>query len=75
MKFRLILVFWAMFFANANSFASHILIPMDATQTNHLKSYGIAYWALAKNIEVKWLLNYKGGSFMCQYADFIQKEL
>jgi hypothetical protein len=37
---------------------------MDLRQSDHLKSYGIAFWALTKNIEVDWLLNYRGGSFM-----------
>ncbi len=43
-----------------------LLIPMDDTQKNHLKAYGIAYWVLAQNVEVKWLLNYRGGSFLMQ---------
>jgi len=43
---------------------SKILIPMDLTQSDHLKAYGIAYWALTRGIEVDWLLNYRGGSFM-----------
>ena len=34
-----------------------LLIPMDETQKDHLKSYGIAYWVLEKDVEVKWLLN------------------
>jgi hypothetical protein len=41
-----------------------ILIPMDLKQSNHLKAYGIAFWTLEKGIEVDWLLNYRGGSFM-----------
>jgi len=41
-----------------------VLIPMDLTQTDHLKSYGVAYWALEKGYRVEWLLNYRGGSFM-----------
>ncbi len=41
-----------------------ILIYMDLKQTDHLKAYGIAYWALTKGIDVDWLLNYRGGSFM-----------
>lgn len=44
--------------------ASSILIPMDETQKNHLKAYGITYWVLAKEVEAQWLLNYRGGSFM-----------
>ena len=46
------------------SAAQKILIPMDLKQTDHLKAYGIAYWALTKNIEVDWLLNYRAGSFL-----------
>ena len=41
-----------------------VLIPMDLTQTDHLKSYGVAYWALEKGYRVEWLLNYRGGSFL-----------
>jgi len=37
---------------------------MDKDQKNHLKAYGIAYWVLKKDVEVYWLLNYRGGSFM-----------
>ncbi|WP_337040476.1 asparagine synthetase B [Emticicia sp. 17c] len=46
-------------------FANKILIPMDETQKNHLKSYGIAFWLLKEhNVEIEWLLNYRGGSFL-----------
>jgi len=54
---------------------SYILMPMDASQSNHLKAYGIAYWILTKDIEVDWLLNYRGGSFMCKYYQQIENEL
>ena len=37
---------------------------MDDTQNNHLKAYGLAYKALMNGIVVKWLLNYRGGSFL-----------
>jgi hypothetical protein len=52
-----------------------ILIPMDEKQTNHLKAYGVTYWILKSEMEVDWLLNYRGGSFMCQYHPAIQNEL
>jgi len=59
----------------SQSYASYILVPMDAeTQENHLKAYGITYWTLAKNIKVKWLLNYRGGSFLLPDTVEIQKE-
>lgn len=55
--------------------ASYILIPMDAeSQKNHLKAYGITYWTLNKQENVKWLLNYRGGSFLLPYIDSIEKE-
>ncbi len=55
--------------------ASSILIPMDSEQQkNHLKAYGITYWALSKGIKVNWLLNYRGGSFMMPDAAEIRKE-
>jgi hypothetical protein len=44
--------------------AEKILIPMDHTQKNHLKAYGLAYRALQSSIPVEWLLNYRGGSFL-----------
>ena len=44
--------------------AAYLLIPMDNTQTNHLKAYGVAYWVLQREVEISWLLNYKGGSFI-----------
>src|SRR5258706_78218 len=55
--------------------SNSIFIPMDEKQTNHLKAYGIAYWILKSDIEVDWLLNYRGGSFMCKYNPKIQNEL
>lgn len=55
--------------------ASFILIPMDeTTQTNHLKAYGITYWALDKQYKASWLLNYRGGSFLLPDAPEIRKE-
>lgn len=50
--------------ANLRANAAQILIPMDDTQANHLKAYGIAYWVLQSGIEINWMLNYRGGSFM-----------
>lgn len=55
-------------------FANFLLVPMDNTQTNHLKAYGLAYILLQDDIDVDWLLNYRGGSFMIQYSKSIEKE-
>jgi len=54
--------------------AQRLLIPMDLTQTDHLKAYGISYHALQKGINVEWLLNYRAGSFLMNPDDAIAKE-
>lgn len=56
-------------------FASRLFIPMDESQKNHLKAYGIAYWVLkVYDTEVDWLLNYKGGSFMMPQSQRFENE-
>ena len=55
--------------------AAYLLIPMDNSQSNHLKAYGIAYWTLQNEVEIDWLLNYRGGSFMVKYLQKIENEL
>jgi hypothetical protein len=47
---------------------------MDDVQKDHLKSYGITFWVLENGIEVKWLLNYRGGSFLMQHSPVIEDE-
>lgn len=54
--------------------ATQLLIPMDKGQKNHLKAYGIAYWCLQREVEVSWLLNYRGGSFMVSHVKTIEDE-
>ncbi|EHQ28558.1 hypothetical protein Mucpa_4468 [Mucilaginibacter paludis DSM 18603] len=54
--------------------ASSLLLPMDESQKDHLKSYGIAFWTLKNGEEVDWLLNYRGGSFMMKYDQKIENE-
>jgi len=60
-----ILIFFSIVLIVAPSVrASKILIPMDLTQSDHLKAYGVAYWCLEYNVNVEWLLNYRDGSFL-----------
>ncbi len=56
------------------SYANHILIPMDEKQSNHLKAYGIAYSVLDEGLDLDWLLNYRGGSYLIKYVSTIEKE-
>ncbi|MBK6627786.1 MAG: asparagine synthetase B [Flavobacteriales bacterium] len=54
--------------------ASRLLIPMDGSQRDHLKAYGIAYWTLQRDVTVEWLLNYRGGSFLIDHIPAIEQE-
>jgi len=51
-----------------------LLLPMDLQQRDHLKAYGVAYWALTKGFTVDWLLNYRGGSFLMDNAEILAGE-
>ena len=73
MKNFLIVILFLFF--STQTYSSYILIPMDAeTQDNHLKAYGITFWTLEKQIKVKWLLNYRGGSFLLPDEESIKRE-
>ena len=73
MKNILLLLFIVLF--SKIGMSSYILIPMDeVNQKNHLKAYGISYWILQNDIEIEWLLNYKGGSFLIKYYKDIENE-
>ncbi|MFQ5768928.1 MAG: asparagine synthetase B [bacterium] len=78
MRKTFLIILFAVFqlsFTPQRSFAQKILIYMDLKQTDHLKAYGVAYWALERNINVEWLLNYRGGSFMMEYYPAIEQQL
>ncbi len=51
--------------------AAELLVPMDGTQSNHLKAYGLAFKVLKKGAPVSWLLNYRGGSFLLPATGFV----
>jgi hypothetical protein len=72
MKHFTLLFFYLGFILTAN--ANRVLVPMDPSQKNHLKAYGVAYWVLKQDLDVDWLLNYRDGSFMLPYTDAIEKE-
>ena len=59
---------------SSTTWASKLLIPMDNTQRDHLKAYGITYWTLQRDVTVDWLLNYRGGSFLIDYFQAIEQE-
>jgi len=49
MKYHLKPLFaFVLLFITISARAASILIPMDDTQKDHLKSYGVAFWVLKK---------------------------
>lgn len=67
-----LLIFLSLFFYGRTA---QILIPMDNTQSNHLKAYGIAYFVLENDVTIEWLLNYRGGAFLTPHLSRIEDEL
>lgn len=62
------------FFAAFVQAQQQVLIPMDESQTNHLKAYGVVFNQVTDGYPVKWLLNYRGGSFLATVDnDIIRK--
>ncbi|MBF0502410.1 MAG: asparagine synthetase B [Candidatus Riflebacteria bacterium] len=60
-----LLTFGILLIFSSNVEAAKLFVPMDDEQTDHLRAYGLAYHALDKeSVNVEWLLNYKGGSFL-----------
>ena len=54
--------------------AQHVLVPMDEEQTNHLKAYGLTYWALEQGLTAEWLLNFRAGSFLLPDRADVRRE-
>lgn len=68
-----ILVLFIFLLLPARAECENWLIPMDLAQTDHLKAYGVAYWALEQGVDIHWLLNYRGGSFLMEAGDFLER--
>ena len=75
MNLKKALLIISLFWFSGQALGSYLLIPMDHDkQRDHLKAYGIAYWVLEQDVEVYWLLNYRGGSFAMPMAAPIERE-
>lgn len=68
-------IIFSVFFLGIQARASQLLIPMDESQRNHLKAYGVAFWVLEHDLVIDWLLNYRGGSFMLPHVKAVEEEL
>ncbi|WP_083261276.1 asparagine synthetase B [Crocinitomix algicola] len=75
MKFLFNILIFCLVLIPKQADAAAILVPMDETQKDHLKAYGVAYWSLENNMVIEWLLNYRGGSFLFPQNKFIESEL
>lgn len=49
--------------------AGYLLVPMDESQSDHLKAYGVTYRVLSRGARAEWLLNYRNGSFLLPADD------
>jgi hypothetical protein len=54
--------------------APWFLVPMDDTQADHLKAYGVTYRVLERGGRAEWLLNYRNGSFLLPGDPIVQRE-
>jgi hypothetical protein len=54
--------------------AQRVLIPMDGSQTNHLKAYGVIFNHIDQGESGMWLLNYRGGSFLTSATNDIVRK-
>ncbi|MDZ7714663.1 MAG: asparagine synthetase B [Balneolaceae bacterium] len=72
---KLSIIFTFAFCLVGTTFAQQqIFIPMDASQTNHLKAYGLIFNNLQDGNSAEWLLNYRGGSFMTDFTKTLHRE-
>jgi len=51
-----------------------LLVPMDRSQQDHLRAYGLTYWTLEQQEKAEWLLNYRGGSFLLPDREDVRRE-
>ena len=70
------IIYTLLFLVTSNSlWATFIYLPMSHdNQKNHLKAYGIVYYALQNGLKAKWLLNYEGGAFLIENNEDVERE-
>lgn len=74
-RMRAAVVLLGVFLAGASPAAGQwLLVPMDRTQQNHLKAYGLTYWTLTQGLKSEWLLNFRGGGFLLPDRADVRRE-
>lgn len=66
---RYITILFCLLLVGRSARADVLLISMGASQTNHLKAYGVVYAAISAGHSASWLLNHEGGSFAIDYKE------
>lgn len=69
MKLFRLLILILLVGASNSAIGQQLLIPMDESQTNHLKAYGLLFNHLKDGSKATWLLNYRGGAFLTASND------
>ena len=69
MKLFRLLIIILLVGASNSAIGQQLLIPMDESQTNHLKAYGLLFNHLKDGSKATWLLNYRGGAFLTASND------
>ncbi len=72
-KLLITILFFSLGIISLNA-QERVLIPMDGSQTDHLKAYGIIFNHIADGESGIWLLNYRGGSFLTSNANEIVRK-
>jgi hypothetical protein len=54
--------------------AQHLLVPMDRSQSNHLRAYGLTFWVLEQGLSAEWFLNFQGGAFLLPDSEAVRSE-
>lgn len=67
-------IFIVLLLVSLRGYSLSILIPMDDSQRNHLKAYGLVYSVLQTQEPVEWMLNYRGGSFLAKHTKELESE-
>lgn len=71
---RAIVAIVAVLLASGPAAAQQLLVPMDETQQQHLRAYGLTYWVLEQQLTGEWLLNYRSGSFLLPDRPEVRRE-
>ncbi len=72
-KSLIVAIYYILIAATSINAAPRLLIPMDLSQRDHLKAYGIAYWTVKQGGKAEWLLNYRHGSFICDHYPQLER--